>query len=186
MHILICECWVLHHWHPCAEGFKPYTGIPACMGSSIFVARFFHGFLALHIFRTEKIDASHLSGFVELRFSNSPLLPLSSLTTSLATNDWVLTLLEFLSAASLTTCICLDVFFIQHCELRETLPKLREAFQQHIHCGIRPPDNVSVLQWYWECFFFRHMEFNSWVKLMTINVIPCDRPNVVSGFSVIR
>ena len=153
---------------------------------------FFNGFLALQIFWTKKVDASQLSGIVELRLFNRPLLFFSSF--SCLCHPW-----PHLWPWMIGSWRCLNfcqpppwprksvwTFFIQNCELRETLPNLREAFQQHIHCGIRPPDNVSVFQWYWECFFFRHMELNSWVNLMTINVIPCDRPNVVSGFSVIR
>ena len=52
-------------------------------------------------------------------------------------------------------------------------------------CRIRPPDNVTM---YWSGvgndFFIRHMEFNSWFNVMTINVIPSDRLKIVSGFIV--
>ena len=48
------------------------------------------------------------------------------------------------------------------------------------------PDHVNVLQWYWECFFLRHVELNSRFDVMTINVIPFDRPKIVTDFSVIR
>ena len=40
--------------------------------------------------------------------------------------------------------------------------------------------------WYWQWFFVRHKEFNSWFNVMTMNVIPFDRPKIVAGFTVIR
>ena len=49
-------------------------------------------------------------------------------------------------------------------------------------CG---PDHVNIPQWYGECFFLRHVELNSTFDVMTISVIPFDRPKIVAGFSVI-
>ena len=79
-------------------------------------------------------------------------------------------------------------FFIHFCELRETGPMLRQipatnvpiiastAFQQHSQCRVRPPENVKVSEWNWECFFLRHKERNPWFRLMTTNVLSLDGP----------
>ena len=37
-----------------------------------------------------------------------------------------------------------------------------------------------------EWFFLQHMELISWFNVMTIHVIPFDRPRIVSGFTIIR
>ena len=46
--------------------------------------------------------------------------------------------------------------------------------------------NVDVLRRNRKCFFFRHVQFDSWYNLMTINECPCDRPEISSRFLIIR
>ena len=48
------------------------------------------------------------------------------------------------------------------------------------------PGHVSKFQWNWKCVFFRHVKMNSRFDVMTINVIPFDRPKIVTRFSIIR
>ena len=60
------------------------------------------------------------------------------------------------------------------------------VFLQHIQDRMCIPSHVNVLQWSWECFSFRHIKLNSRLDVMTINVLPFDRPNIVTGFSVIH
>ena len=163
-------------WASPCPSFRTLQGVAASMGNSKVVRAFFSWFPW-----TPRLYVELLSTF---------------LTKSLARNDRVLMLLEFLSAVPWTTCIRLEVFPIRYRELRETGPCFRwipvtinvqiiinTAFQQHIQCRVRPPDKKS--QWCWESFF-RHMELNSWFIVTTMNVIPCDRPNIVSGFTAIR
>ena len=52
------------------------------------------------------------------------------------------------------------------------------AFLQHLQGGVCCPDDVNVPHWYWEV--------HSWFNVMTINVIPFDRPEFVGGFIVNR
>ena len=123
-------------------------------------------FCELHIFRINEINASQLSSIVELRFFKKPTAVFLSveLTEFLAISDRASMLLDFLSAVTRTTCIRLEVFSynIVNCvEPVQGSDKSRSAtinvqiivntaFQQHIQCRIRPPDNVNVPQWYRE------------------------------------
>ena len=50
---------------------------------------------------------------------------------------------------------------------------------------IRPPDNVNVLEWYWEWPFFRHVDYKSWMTVMKIDVVR-KTPEIISGFCVFR
>ena len=48
------------------------------------------------------------------------------------------------------------------------------------------PRYVDVFQWNRECFFLRHMELNSRFIVMTMDEVTLNRPEVGTGFSVIR
>ena len=39
--------------------------------------------------------------------------------------------------------------------------------------------NVDVLRRNRKCFFFRHVQFDSWYNVVTINEFSCDRPQVI-------
>ena len=58
-------------------------------------------------------------------------------------------------------------------------------FLQHIQICISSPSHSNVLQWNRECFFFRHVELNSRVVVMTTGEAKLDRPKIGTGFSVI-
>ena len=90
-------------------------------------------------------------------------------------------------------------FFAQCCELRETsLWPWLFPVTINVPCSsvrlssntssvvICPPDNVNVFEWYREWPFFWHVEINSRLNVMTINMVPRNPPEIVSGFCVIR
>ena len=96
---------------------------------------------------------------------NHALLPLTLLlkflTKSLVTHHQVLMLLDFLSAVPPDNVYpCGGFFNLVNCETNTRFRQVQAtinvpitvntAFQQHIWCRMRPPDNVNVLEWYWE------------------------------------
>ena len=69
MHILICECWIRFLQVSRAQGFEPCKA----WVNPTFSARF-HGFFELHVIWIDEINASQLSGIVELQFFSSQML----------------------------------------------------------------------------------------------------------------
>ena len=45
--------------------------------------------------------------------------------------------------------------------------------------------NVDVLRWNKKCFFFRHVQIDSWHNVMAINEFSCDHPEVIFRFHII-
>ena len=148
---------------PGAQGFTPCKAWRIPFATPTFGERF-----SLHVVRIDVMNAFQFSGNIELRFFQQadaafPFVEKlkTLLTISLAIINRPLMLLDFLSSATRTTCIHLEVF--QCCELSEIGPWLRQfpatinvpmfvntAFQQNMQYRVPPPDNVNILEWYWE------------------------------------
>ena len=103
-------------------------------------------------------------------------------TRSVATNDRFLMFFEFLSAMPRTTCIRLKVF-----------PFNFVNCVKRVHGSDRSPATINVHPVSCSSASSRQCignassfgtEFNSWFNVMTIHVISCVRPRIVSGFTV--
>ena len=58
-------------------------------------------------------------------------------------------------------------------------------FQHYVQWRVWCSGNVDVLQRNRKRFFFRHVQFDSWYNVMTINEFFCDRPEVIFSFLII-
>ena len=70
--------------------------------------------------------------------------------------------------------------------LRINVPTVIDTFLlQHVQ-GRLCPGHVNIPQWDWERFSPRHIKLNSRFHVMTINVIPFDRPKIVCWLRLVR
>ena len=62
---------------------------------------------------------------------------------------------------------------------------LQYFLQHYVQCRMSRSGNVDVLHRNRKCCFLRHVQFDSWYNVMTINELSCDRPEVNFRFLII-